>query len=223
MRDYLLMVVTPSKLSLVVLFVADVVQILFTGSEIHVHLVFRHQEEVIPHAIRPSEEDLNNIGNKQNHQRQFTGGHHHKEDDRSDDNDGDDGAADNAGRRRGGHVEGDCEVRDCAGLEDPRSVRGLRSQQLRTIFVCDFCLGATIQQNIVHATDNSSRSIFVLSHQTAENDWFNFAFHVTFDSYLQLCDYRVALVSREEMVVRKFTGEVQQVVQTLSLLWEADP
>ncbi|KAL8605907.1 hypothetical protein ACOMHN_067148 [Nucella lapillus] len=96
-------------------------------------------------------------------------------------------------------------------------------EDTRRVIVSDFCLGATTQQNIVHATDNSSRSIFVLSHQTAENDWINFAFHVTFDSYLQLCDYRVSLVSREEMVVRKFTGEVQQVVQTLSLLWEADP
>ncbi|KAL8606155.1 hypothetical protein ACOMHN_067138 [Nucella lapillus] len=95
-------------------------------------LVSEHEVDV---DLRPSEEDLNNIGNKQNHQRQFTGGHHHKEDDRSDDNDGDDGAADNAGRRRGGHEEGDCEVRDCAGLENPRSVRAPRSQQLRTIFV----------------------------------------------------------------------------------------
>ncbi|KAL8618865.1 hypothetical protein ACOMHN_000872 [Nucella lapillus] len=164
----------------------------------------------------------------------------------------DNNVEDNEGRHRRAQENGDNAVLHPAGLQNQMSVESQRSQQLKTIFVwyadddleytlknivnpleqrghtCilqdrDFPLGAAIQENIVHAAENSTRCIFVLSDQTAENDWFNFAFHVAFDRHLQSRDHRVALVSREEVDVTRFSDEVQQVIRTSSVLQEADP
>nr|QNL15309.1 toll-like receptor 7.1 [Littorina littorea] len=87
----------------------------------------------------------------------------------------------------------------------------------------DFPLGAAIQENIVHAAESCTRSIFVLSDHTPKNEWFTFVFHVTFDRQMQSRDHRVALVTREDIDVTKFVEEIQQVLKTSALLAEDDP
>ena len=87
----------------------------------------------------------------------------------------------------------------------------------------DFPVGAAIQENIVHSAESCTRSVFVLSNETARNDWFTFAFHVTFDRHLRFKDHRMVLVIRQGVDVTKFAEEVQQVVNTSSVLSEDDP
>ena len=87
----------------------------------------------------------------------------------------------------------------------------------------NFLLGAAIQQNIVVAAETCTRTILVLSNQTANDEWFIFVFHVVFDRQLHLRDHRVALVTREDVDVTKFVEEIQQVLRTFALLPERDP
>nr|QNL15312.1 toll-like receptor 9.1 [Littorina littorea] len=87
----------------------------------------------------------------------------------------------------------------------------------------DFCIGAAIQENIVQAAETCERSVFVLSNQTPRNEWFTFAFHVTFDRHLQGKEQQMALVTREGVDVTNCVEEVQQVVKTSAVLSEGDP
>ena len=87
----------------------------------------------------------------------------------------------------------------------------------------NFLLGAAIQQNIVQAAETCSRAILVLSDQTVDDEWFIFVFHVVFDRQLQSRDHRVALVTREGVVVSRFVEEIQQVLRTFAVLPENDP
>jgi hypothetical protein len=88
----------------------------------------------------------------------------------------------------------------------------------------DFALGAAIQENIVLAAETCARSVFVLSNQTAENEWFTFTFHVTFERHLdQSRDHRLLLMRREDVEVGRFVEEVREVVETSTVLHEGDP
>lgn len=87
----------------------------------------------------------------------------------------------------------------------------------------DFPLGAAIQENIVHAAHTCTRTIFVLSSRTAQDEWFTFTFHVAFDRHLQSREHRVALLKREDCDVTRFVPEVQQTIMTSALLSDDDP
>ncbi|MCB4748269.1 MAG: toll/interleukin-1 receptor domain-containing protein [Sulfurovum sp.] len=87
----------------------------------------------------------------------------------------------------------------------------------------DFSVGAPIQENIVLAAETCMRSVFVLSNETARNEWFTFAFHVTFDRHLQSKDHRMVLVMREDVDIARFVQEIQQVISTSAVLSDDDP
>lgn len=87
----------------------------------------------------------------------------------------------------------------------------------------DFTLGAAIQENIVHAAETCARSVFVLSNQTAENEWFMFTFHVAFERRLnQSRGHRLVLIKRHDVEVEGFAEEVRQVIDTSTVLEESD-
>ena len=87
----------------------------------------------------------------------------------------------------------------------------------------DFIVGAAIQENIVDAAETCTRSVFVLSNQTTENEWFTFAFQVTFDRHLQSQGQSMVLLMRQGTDVSRLPDEVKQVVGASTVLTEDDP